>query len=143
MADRSASGLDDVLHCTREVSSCVSGILQCHSCGVQVQVFVLASVVLSLLMDLVHPLMDSSTETSRPRARIRVGNYDMSGQLGDTLEKVIVRSIITKMREVVDKFEIKVDFLRSETAQAAFLKSEARRLKRGLETITEGTAPVS
>ncbi|KAG6039056.1 hypothetical protein E4U19_007554 [Claviceps sp. Clav32 group G5] len=139
-ADRSTTGLDDVLHYTRETSSCISGLLQCHSCSGQVQVFVLVSVVLSLLMELMHPLLDSSTDTSRPRAQIRVGNYDMSGQLGDVLEKVIVRSIITKLRQVVDKFEMKADFLRSETAQAEFLKSEARRLKRGFGRIEEGTA---
>ncbi|KAG6102002.1 hypothetical protein E4U30_000395 [Claviceps sp. LM220 group G6] len=138
-ADRSTTGLDDVLHYTREISSCISGLLQCHSCTGQVQVFVLASVVLSLLMELMHPLLDLSTDTSRPRAQIRVGNYDMSGQLGDVLEKVIVRSIITKLRQVVDKFEMKADFLRSETAQAEFLKSEARRLKRGFGRIEEGT----
>ncbi|KAG5964825.1 hypothetical protein E4U57_004850 [Claviceps arundinis] len=139
-ADRSTTGLDDVLHYTREISSCISGLLQCHSCSGQVQVFVLASVVLSLLMELMHPLLDLSTDTSRPRAQIRVGNYDMSGQLGDILEKVIVRSIITKLRQVVDKFEMKADFLRSETAQTEFLKSEARRLKRGFGRIEEGTA---
>lgn len=139
-ADRSTTGLEDVLHYTREISSCISGLLQCHSCSGQVQVFVLASVVLSLLMELMHPLLDLSTDTSRPKAQIRVGNYDMSGQLGDVLEKVIVRSIITKLRQVVDKFEMKVDFLRSETAQAEFLKSEARRLKRGFGRIEEGTA---
>ncbi|KAG5919934.1 hypothetical protein E4U61_000447 [Claviceps capensis] len=139
-ADRSTTGLDDVLHYTREISACISALLQCHSCGGQVQVFVLASVVLSLLMELMHPLLDSSTDTSRRRAQIRVGNYDMSGQLGDVLEKVIVRSIVTKLRQVVDKFEMKADFLRSETAQAEFLKSEARRLKRGFGRIEEGTA---
>ncbi|KAG5992435.1 hypothetical protein E4U52_002801 [Claviceps spartinae] len=138
-ADRSTTGLDDVLHYTREISSCISGLLQCHSCSGQVQVFVLASVVLSLLMELMHPLLDLSTDTSRPKAQIRVGSYDMSGQLGDVLEKVIVRSIITKLRQVVDKFEMKADFLRSETAQAEFLKSEARRLKRGFGRIEEGT----
>ncbi|KAG5944059.1 hypothetical protein E4U60_006298 [Claviceps pazoutovae] len=142
-ADRSTTGLDDVLHYTREISACISALLQCHSCGGQVQVFVLASVVLSLLMELMHPLLDSSTDTSRRRAQIRVGNYDMSGQLGDVLEKVIVRSIITKLRQVVDKFEMKADFLGSETAQAEFLKSEARRLKRGFERIEEGTATLS
>lgn len=140
--DRAAAGFDDVLHCTRETASCISGFLQCHSCGVEVQVYVLAAVVLSLLLELMHPLMDSSRETSRPRAQIRVGNYDMSEQLGDVLEKVIVRSMVTKLRQVVEKFEMRVEFLRSETAQVDFLKSEARRFKRGFERIAEETATV-
>ncbi|EFZ03901.1 Zn(2)-C6 fungal-type DNA-binding domain protein [Metarhizium robertsii ARSEF 23] len=140
--DRSAAALDHVLHHTRETASCVSRFLQCHTCGVEVQVYVLAAVVLSLLLEIMHPLTDSSLETCRPRAQIRVGNYDMSGQLGDVLEKVIVRSMITKLRQVVDKFEMRVEFLRSETAQVDFLKSEARRLKRGFERIGEETATV-
>lgn len=140
--DRAAASLDNVLHCTREIASCISGFLRCHSCGAEVQVYVLAAVVLSLLLELMHPLMDSSRETSRPRAQIRVGNYDMSGQLGDVLEKVIVRSMVTKLRQVVEKFEMRVEFLRSETAQVDYLKSEARRFKRGFERIAEETVTV-
>lgn len=136
---RSAAGLDDALQCTQETSACVSKFLHCHSCSVEAQIYVLVSVLFSLTLELILPLADSSQENLRRRAPIRIGNYTMSGQLGEALEGAVVHSMIGILDTVMRKFEVKIGFLSTETAHIEFLKSEACRLKRGFEMIAAHT----
>ncbi|KAM3453122.1 hypothetical protein ARSEF1564_010035 [Beauveria bassiana] len=141
-SNRSAAGLDEVLQCTQEAASFVSRFLQCHSCSVEVQIYVLVGIIFSFLLDLVLPLMGSSQESPRPRALVRVGNYTMPGQLGDVLERVAVRSMIGTLDKVMRKFEVKIDFLSSEKAHIEFLKSEVKRIKRGFALIIAQSSTV-
>ncbi|KAK0739366.1 hypothetical protein B0T21DRAFT_362491 [Apiosordaria backusii] len=135
--NRSAAALDEVMRCTQQTASCVANFMQCHACAVDTQGFLLASMVLSLMLDLILPLANSATRKPSPQVQIRVGNFDVSGQLGEMLEKVVLGSQLGALRKLAEKLDEKVEFLSCDTARKDFLKHEGNRLKRAFQNIAD------
>lgn len=133
----STAGLDRMLQCTQQTTSCVMGFLKCPVCAFDVQPFFLVIMVLSLTLDLILPLIDPTRVGPRPMVQIRFGDFDVSAGLGKMLEKVAVRSYLGSLKAVVDRLDSKVDFVASDPAHVEFLRYEARRLKRGFYTIAD------
>ncbi|KAK4176251.1 C6 finger domain transcription factor tcpZ [Triangularia setosa] len=135
--NRAAAALDDVMRCTQQTASCVANFMQCHACAVDTQGFLLAGMVLSLMLDLILPLANSATRKPSPQVQIRVGNFDVSGQLGEMLEKVVLSSQLGALRRLAEKLDEKVEYLSCDTARKDFLKHEGNRLKRAFQNIAD------
>ncbi|KAK4153862.1 hypothetical protein C8A00DRAFT_33410 [Chaetomidium leptoderma] len=136
--NRSTAALDEVMRCTQQTASCVASFLQCDVCALDAQGFLLVSMVLSLMLDLMLPLANSAAASKpSPQVQIRVGNFDVSGQLGEMLEKVVLGSQLGSLRRLAEKLDAKVEFLSCDAARKGFLKYEGNRLKRAFQNMAD------
>lgn len=133
---RPPARLDTMLKCTQLAAAAMSNFLQCQACAADIQGFFLASMILSLTLDL-NMLVIHMSEKSRSEVQIRVGDYDVSGRLAGVMEKVLVGSKLENLKSILDTLEMKVDFLSSDTAHKDFLRYEVDRLKRGFQRIAD------
>lgn len=133
---RPPARLDTMLKCTQLAATCMSNFLQCQACATDIHGFFLASMILSLTLDL-NMLVIHMSEKSRSEVQIRVGDYDVSGRLAGVMEKVLVGSKLENLKSILDTLEMKVDFLSSDAAHKDFLRYEVDRLKRGFQRIAD------